>query len=162
MSRFEKIVKKAGPTKGMSHETRNTFLVVTVLIIRSTYEACLNPPKMPDDSPCPSLKYQISLNQDQPLNSHTFLHKTDMNTAPMPSPSAMDVSEKVDLLYEISYETALGDYRLADSVNNFFAFVINLIVPCQPNRLLKVVMRVEEGLFCDICCNDKRSVNLFV
>ncbi|PPD67483.1 hypothetical protein GOBAR_DD35640 [Gossypium barbadense] len=190
MSRFEKILKKAGRTKGMSHETRNTFLVVTVLIITSTYEACLNPPKMPDDSPCPSLKYQVSLSQDQPLNSHTFLHKTDRNTAPMPSPSAMDVSEKVDLvvesstfwffnsctfclamllitflllphpfsgfilitlylfghsyfslfhvsswsftqLYEISYETALGQYRLADSVNNLFAFVMHLIVPCQ-------------------------------
>ncbi|MFQ6646900.1 hypothetical protein Gotur_019457, partial [Gossypium turneri] len=146
----------------MSHETRNTFLVVTVLIITSTYGACLNPPKMPDDSPCPSLKYQVSLSQDQPLNSHTFLHKTDMNTAPMPSPFAMDVSEKVDLLYEISNETALRGYRVADSVNNFFASVIHLIVPCQPNRLLKVVMRVEEGLFCDTCCNDKRSVNLFV
>ncbi|MFQ6646901.1 hypothetical protein Gotur_019457 [Gossypium turneri] len=174
----------------MSHETRNTFLVVTVLIITSTYGACLNPPKMPDDSPCPSLKYQVSLSQDQPLNSHTFLHKTDMNTAPMPSPFAMDVSEKVDLisassafwlfnsctfclamflitflllphpfsalilitlylfglsylslfdvsswsfsqLYEISNETALRGYRVADSVNNFFASVIHLIVPCQ-------------------------------
>ncbi|MBA0665299.1 hypothetical protein Goklo_005172, partial [Gossypium klotzschianum] len=102
MSGFQKFVKKAGRTKGMSHETRNTFLVVTVLIITSTYEACLNPPKMPDDSPCPSLKYQVSLSQDQPLNSHTFLHKTDMNTAPMPSPSAMDVSEKVDLVSESS------------------------------------------------------------
>ncbi|MBA0780763.1 hypothetical protein Gotri_004822 [Gossypium trilobum] len=118
-----------GRTKGMSHETRNTFLVLTVLIITSTYEACLNPPKMPDDSPCPSLKYQVSLSQDQPLNSHTFLHKTDMNTAPMPSPSAMDVSEKVDLVEESS---------------SFWCSFISLgtlcldVLLCKPNRLLKL------------------------
>ncbi|TYH51432.1 hypothetical protein ES332_D10G273800v1 [Gossypium tomentosum] len=86
--------RSGGGKKGMPHEMRNTFLVVTVLIITTTYEASLNPPKTPDDSPCPSLKYQVSLSQDQPLNSHTFLHKIDINTAPIPSPSAMDVSKK--------------------------------------------------------------------
>ncbi|KAG8480395.1 hypothetical protein CXB51_025093 [Gossypium anomalum] len=75
--------------KGISHEMRSTFLIVIVLIVTSTYEACLNPPKMPDDSPCPSLKYL----HDQPLNSHTILYKTDINAAPVPSPSAMDVSK---------------------------------------------------------------------
>ncbi|MBA0780754.1 hypothetical protein Gotri_004816 [Gossypium trilobum] len=77
---------------GISYEMRNTFLVVIVLLITTTYEPSLNPPKMPDDSP--SMKYQVSLSQDQPLNSHTFLHKTDINTAPIPSPSAIDVSKK--------------------------------------------------------------------
>ncbi|KAK5795306.1 ankyrin repeat-containing protein BDA1-like [Gossypium arboreum] len=94
--------RAGGGKKGMPHEMRNTFLVVTVLIITTTYEASLNPPKTPDDSPCPSLKYQVSLSQDQPLNSHTFLHKTDINTAPIPSPSAMDVSQKGDWTSEYS------------------------------------------------------------
>ncbi|KAA3481746.1 ankyrin repeat-containing protein [Gossypium australe] len=34
--------------KGIPHEMRNTFLVVTVLIITATYTATLNPPKQPD------------------------------------------------------------------------------------------------------------------
>ncbi|MFQ6624762.1 hypothetical protein Gotur_003900, partial [Gossypium turneri] len=80
--------------KGMPYEMRNTFLVVAVLVITTIYEASLNPPKTFDDSP--SMKYQVSLSQDQPLNSHIFLHKTDINTAPTPSPSAMDVSKKGD------------------------------------------------------------------
>ncbi|MBA0880933.1 hypothetical protein Goshw_000295, partial [Gossypium schwendimanii] len=94
--------RSSGEKKGMPHEMRNTFLVVTVLIITTTYEASLNPPKMPDGSPCPSLKYQVSLSQDQPLNSHTFLHKTDINTTPIPSPSAKDVSKEDDWTFETS------------------------------------------------------------
>ncbi|PPS08405.1 hypothetical protein GOBAR_AA12235 [Gossypium barbadense] len=69
--------------KGMPHGMRHTFLVVTVLIITTTYNASLNPPKTPDDSAFKN--YQFSLSQDQPLNSHTFLHKTDINTAPVPN-----------------------------------------------------------------------------
>ncbi|PPD78885.1 hypothetical protein GOBAR_DD24188 [Gossypium barbadense] len=89
MSRSQKWATRAGRgKKGMGHEMRNTFLVVTVLIIITTYEASLNPPKKPNDSP--SMKYQVSSSQDEPLNSHTFLHKTDFNTAPIPSPSAID------------------------------------------------------------------------
>ncbi|MBA0780762.1 hypothetical protein Gotri_004821 [Gossypium trilobum] len=85
----------------MPHEMRNAFLVVTVLIITTTFEASLNPPNKPDDSS--SMKYQVSLSQDQPpLNSHTFGHKTDFNTAPIPSPSAMDVSKKDDGTSEYS------------------------------------------------------------
>ncbi|MBA0871650.1 hypothetical protein Goshw_028662 [Gossypium schwendimanii] len=90
---FQKLGTKTGRLKrGISYKMRNTFLVVVVLLITITYEASLNPPKMPDDSP--SMKYQVSLSQDQPLNSHTFLHKTDINTAPIPSPPATDVSKK--------------------------------------------------------------------
>ncbi|MBA0780758.1 hypothetical protein Gotri_004819 [Gossypium trilobum] len=47
--------------KGMVHEMRNTFLVATVLNITTTYEASLNPPKKPDESP--STKFQVSLSQ---------------------------------------------------------------------------------------------------
>ncbi|KAG4127558.1 hypothetical protein ERO13_D10G222166v2 [Gossypium hirsutum] len=87
--------------KRMPHEMRNTFLVVTVLIITTTFEASLNPPNKPDNSS--SMKYQVSLSQDQPpLNYHTFWHKTDFNTAPIPSPSAMDVSKKDDGTSEYS------------------------------------------------------------
>ncbi|XP_017604495.1 ankyrin repeat-containing protein BDA1-like [Gossypium arboreum] len=48
---YEKCATRAGREKnGMPYEIRNTFLVVTVLIITTTYEASLNPPKMSDDS----------------------------------------------------------------------------------------------------------------
>ncbi|KAL1079951.1 hypothetical protein V6Z11_D10G256400 [Gossypium hirsutum] len=97
-----KIIARRRGNKGIPHEMRNIFLVVTVLIITTTYEASLNLPKTPDDSPCPSLKYQVSLSQDQPLNSHTFLHKTDINTAPIPSPSAKEVSKDDYLTFETS------------------------------------------------------------
>ncbi|MBA0665303.1 hypothetical protein Goklo_005173, partial [Gossypium klotzschianum] len=104
MTFFEKckIIARRRGNKGMPHEMRNIFLVVTVLIITTTYEASLNLPKTPDDSPCPSLKYQVSLSQDQPLNSHTFLHKTDISTAPIPSPSAKEVSKDDGLTLETS------------------------------------------------------------
>ncbi|MFQ6646887.1 hypothetical protein Gotur_020584 [Gossypium turneri] len=101
MSRYKKWATIAGlEKKGILHEMRNTFLVVIVLIITTTYNASLNPPKKPDDSP--SMKYQVSLSQDQPLNSHTFLQKTDINSAPIPSPSAMDFSEEDDWTLETS------------------------------------------------------------
>ncbi|TYG51614.1 hypothetical protein ES288_D10G272800v1 [Gossypium darwinii] len=104
MTFFEecKIIARRRGNKGIPHEMHNIFLVVTVLIITTTYEASLNLPKTPDDSPCPSLKYQVSLSQDQPLNSHTFLHKTDINTAPIPSPSAKEVSKDDYLTFETS------------------------------------------------------------
>ncbi|XP_052478193.1 ankyrin repeat-containing protein BDA1 [Gossypium raimondii] len=101
MSRSQKWATRAGRgKKGMGHEMRNTFLVVTVLIITTTYEASLNPPKKPNDSP--SMKYQVSSSQDEPLNSHTFLHKTDFNTAPIPSPSAIDVLDLDDWTFKYS------------------------------------------------------------
>ncbi|MBA0665304.1 hypothetical protein Goklo_005174 [Gossypium klotzschianum] len=100
MTWYEKWIKAGRRMKGMPHEMRNTFLVVTVLIITTTYDASLNPPKTPDDSPFKN--YQFSLSQDQPLNSHTFLHKTDINTAPMPSPSAIDVFIKDEWSSEYS------------------------------------------------------------
>ncbi|KAK5795309.1 hypothetical protein PVK06_036570 [Gossypium arboreum] len=89
MTWYKKWIKAGRGKKGMPHEMRQTFLVVTVLIITITYNASLNPPKTPDDSAFKN--YQFSLSQDQPLNSHTFLHKTDINTAPVPSPSVIDV-----------------------------------------------------------------------
>ncbi|KAH1045696.1 hypothetical protein J1N35_036480 [Gossypium stocksii] len=99
MSRSQKWATRAGRGKKvMAHEMRNTFLVVTVLIITTTYDASLNPPKKPDDSP--SMKYQVSSSQDEPLNSHTFLHKTDFNTAPIPSPSAIDVLDLDDRTFK--------------------------------------------------------------
>ncbi|KAH1045695.1 hypothetical protein J1N35_036479 [Gossypium stocksii] len=101
ISRSQKWATRAGRgKKGMAHEMRNAFLVVTVLIITTTYEASLSPPKKPDDSP--STKYQVSSSRDEPLNSHTFLHKTDINSAPIPSPSAMDVSKEDDWTFETS------------------------------------------------------------
>ncbi|KAG8480397.1 hypothetical protein CXB51_025114 [Gossypium anomalum] len=101
ISRSQKWATSGGRgKKGMAHEMRNTFLAVTVLIKTTTYEASLNTTKKPDDSP--STKYQVSSSQDEPLNSHTFLHKTDINSAPIPSPSAMDFSEEDDWTFETS------------------------------------------------------------
>ncbi|MBA0871651.1 hypothetical protein Goshw_028662 [Gossypium schwendimanii] len=126
---FQKLGTKTGRLKrGISYKMRNTFLVVVVLLITITYEASLNPPKMPDDSP--SMKYQVSLSQDQPLNSHTFLHKTDINTAPIPSPPATDVSKK-------DYWTSNHSFL----VLNMFAFsvavlLIALLLPYHPFSLL--------------------------
>ncbi|TYI62627.1 hypothetical protein E1A91_D10G259100v1 [Gossypium mustelinum] len=100
MTWYEKWIKAGRRMKGMPHEMRNTFLIVTVLIITTTYDASLNPPNTPDDSPFKN--YQFSLSQDQPLNSYTFLHKTDINTAPMPSPSAIDVFIKDEWSSEYS------------------------------------------------------------
>ncbi|MBA0870162.1 hypothetical protein Goshw_008601, partial [Gossypium schwendimanii] len=49
MSWFQKWETEAGRVKkGMPYEMHNAFLVVTVLVITTTYEASLNPPKMPD------------------------------------------------------------------------------------------------------------------
>ncbi|KAK5795298.1 hypothetical protein PVK06_036559 [Gossypium arboreum] len=101
MSRSQKWATRAGPEKkGMAHEMRNTVLVVTMLIVTTTYDASLNPPKKPDDSP--SMKSQVSLSQDQRLNSHTFSHKTDINSASIPNPSAMDVSKEDACTFESS------------------------------------------------------------
>ncbi|KAH1045697.1 hypothetical protein J1N35_036481 [Gossypium stocksii] len=95
MSRSQKWATRPGQDKkGMAYEMRNTFLVATVLIITTTYEASLNPPKKPDESP--SMKFQVSFSQDRLLTSHIFLHKADINTEPIPGPSTVDVSKKVD------------------------------------------------------------------
>ncbi|MFQ6655692.1 hypothetical protein Gotur_026136 [Gossypium turneri] len=76
MTWYEKWIKAGRSMKGMPHEMRNILL--------------------------PLKNYQFSLSQDQPLNSHTFLHKTDINTAPMPSPSAIDVFIKDEWSSEYS------------------------------------------------------------
>ncbi|TYG51606.1 hypothetical protein ES288_D10G272000v1 [Gossypium darwinii] len=101
MSWIQKWETRAGRgIKFMPHEMRNAFLVVTVLIITTTFEASLNPPNKLDDSS--SMKNQVCLSQYQPpLNSHTFWHKTDFNTASIPSPPAMDVSKKDDRIYSL-------------------------------------------------------------
>ncbi|KAK5795289.1 hypothetical protein PVK06_036549 [Gossypium arboreum] len=99
MSRSQKWATRLGQyKKGMAHEMRNTFLVATVLIITTTYEASLNPPKKPDESP--SMKFQVSLSKDQALTSHIFLHKADINTEPIPGPSTVDVSKKDDWTFD--------------------------------------------------------------
>ncbi|EOY18305.1 Ankyrin repeat-containing protein, putative [Theobroma cacao] len=50
MSYFQKFVTMAARgNKGISNGMRNTFLVVTVLIITATYDASLNPPKKGDN-----------------------------------------------------------------------------------------------------------------
>ncbi|MBA0780753.1 hypothetical protein Gotri_004816 [Gossypium trilobum] len=126
---FQKLETKTGRLKnGISYEMRNTFLVVIVLLITTTYEPSLNPPKMPDDSP--SMKYQVSLSQDQPLNSHTFLHKTDINTAPIPSPSAIDVSKK-------DYWTSNHSFLVLNMFNFSVAvLLIGLLLPYHPFSFL--------------------------
>ncbi|PPD67484.1 hypothetical protein GOBAR_DD35641 [Gossypium barbadense] len=59
MSWIQKWETRAGRgIKFMPHEMRNAFLVVTVLIITTTFEASLNPPNKPDDSS--SMKNQFS------------------------------------------------------------------------------------------------------
>ncbi|KAG8480393.1 hypothetical protein CXB51_025115 [Gossypium anomalum] len=137
MSWPQKLVKRAGrkETKtGMPHEMGNTLLVVTVLIITTTYEASLNPPRMPKDSPCPSMKYQVSLSQYEPLNSHTFLHKTDINSAPIPSPSAIDVSEKDDWTLEYSSFMFLNMYTFWVAV-----LLTTLLLPPHPFSFLILI-----------------------
>ncbi|MBA0665296.1 hypothetical protein Goklo_005171 [Gossypium klotzschianum] len=126
---FQKLETKTGRLKnGISYEMRNTFLIVIVLLITTTYEASLNPPNMPYDSP--SMKYQVSLSQDQPLNSHTFLHKIDINTAPIPSPSAIDVSKK-------DYWTSNHSFLVLNMFNFSVAvLLIGLLLPYHPFSLL--------------------------
>ncbi|KAA3481731.1 ankyrin repeat-containing protein [Gossypium australe] len=76
--------------KGIPYEMRNTFLVVTVLIITATYTATLNPPNQPDSMP-KSSNYQ--------LKYHTFLDST--STAPEPSPEN-DENENYEYLLDVS------------------------------------------------------------
>ncbi|KAL1079934.1 hypothetical protein V6Z11_D10G254800 [Gossypium hirsutum] len=125
----QKLETKTGRLKnGISYEMRNTLLIVIVLLITTTYEPSLNPPKMSYDSP--PMKYQVSLSQDQSLNSHTFLHKTDINTAPIPSPSAIDVSK-------IDYWTSNHSFLVLNMFNFSVAvLLIGLLLPYHPFSLL--------------------------
>ncbi|XP_052876395.1 uncharacterized protein LOC108451305 [Gossypium arboreum] len=126
MTWVEKCKTRAGRgKKGMPYEMRNTFLVVTVLIITTTYEASLNPPNKPDDSS--AVNYQVSLSQDQPLNSHIFLHKTDINTAPIPSPFAVDISKEDDWTFETSSFWLYNTLTFSAAV-----FLTALLLPGHP------------------------------
>ncbi|KHG27154.1 hypothetical protein F383_33720 [Gossypium arboreum] len=75
--------------KGISPEMLNTFLVVTVLIITTTYDASLNPQKKPDDNSSPP----------DHLNYYSSLDSTGI-TAPVPSPSSTIVL--IDQLIDVS------------------------------------------------------------
>ncbi|PPD78880.1 hypothetical protein GOBAR_DD24183 [Gossypium barbadense] len=101
---------------------------------------------------CPFKNYQFSLSQDQPLNSHTFLHKTDINTAPMPSPSAIDVFIKDEWSSEYSSFWAYNSLT-------FWAAVFLTAILLPPHSFCTLVdtpstYRVWEILHAFSCCFD--------
>ncbi|MFQ6667066.1 hypothetical protein Gotur_033210 [Gossypium turneri] len=72
----------------------NTFLVVTLLIITTTYNASLNPPKKPDY--IPSMKYQVSF-KSRPASQfpHIFCKKPTSTLHPYPVPPQWTFPKKM-------------------------------------------------------------------
>ncbi|XP_017648649.1 ankyrin repeat-containing protein BDA1-like [Gossypium arboreum] len=118
--------------KGIPYEMRNTFLVVTVLIITATYTATLNPPKQPDtiskNSPNFHLKYDASLGS------------TSTGPAPSPAPSKeedlknlLDVSTMFWLYNTLTFwaATVLTAYLLPSrSICLFILITLSLFGTC--------------------------------
>ncbi|MFQ6656548.1 hypothetical protein Gotur_026597, partial [Gossypium turneri] len=74
--------------KGIPHDTRNAFLVVTVLIITATYNATLQPPKQDDT---------ISNSQNFHFTYDTSLGSTT-TTGAVPSPQPAEEKNKENIL----------------------------------------------------------------
>ncbi|TYH51427.1 hypothetical protein ES332_D10G273500v1 [Gossypium tomentosum] len=135
MSCFQKFATMAGRgRKGIPLEMRNTFLVVTVLIITVTYAASLSPPKKADNSS--SMKYHIKY--------YASLESTD-STAPLPGPlppladdqinwsDLIDVSSMFWLYNTLTFWAAIGltAYLLPSrSISLFLLITLSLFGTC--------------------------------
>ncbi|XP_016723815.1 ankyrin repeat-containing protein BDA1 [Gossypium hirsutum] len=130
------MITKAGGRgrKGIPLEMRNTFLVVTVLIITVTYAASLSPPKKADNSS--SMKYHIKY--------YSSLESTD-STAPLPGPlppladdqinwsDLIDVSSMFWLYNTLTFWAAIGltAYLLPSrSISLFLLITLSLFGTC--------------------------------
>ncbi|KAK6228044.1 hypothetical protein SCA6_000384 [Theobroma cacao] len=89
--------------KGISNEMRNTFLVVTVLIITATYDASLNPPNKGDN--LLSENYQVS---SFPRLSHKTNLPTGGHNPPQEFTDLIDVSSMFWLYNTLTFWVALG------------------------------------------------------
>ncbi|TYH51413.1 hypothetical protein ES332_D10G272100v1 [Gossypium tomentosum] len=116
--------------KGIPHEMRNTFLVVTVLIITATYTATLNPPKQPDT---------ISNSRNFHLRYDASVGSTSTGPAPTPPPeeeklkNILDVSTMFWLYNTLTFwaATVLTAYLLPSrSICLFILITLSLFGTC--------------------------------
>ncbi|XP_016717873.1 uncharacterized protein [Gossypium hirsutum] len=114
--------------KGIPYEMRNTFLVVTVLIITATYTATLNPPKQPDT---------ISNSQNFHLMYDASLGST--STGPVPSPPP---AEKEDLKNMLDVSTMFWLYNTL----TFWAATV-LTAYLLPSRSICLFILITLSLF---------------
>ncbi|KAB2010604.1 hypothetical protein ES319_D10G251000v1 [Gossypium barbadense] len=114
--------------KGIPYEMRNTFLVVTVLIITATYTATLNPPKQPDT---------ISNSQNFHLMYDASLGST--STGPVPSPPP---AEKEDLKNILDVSTMFWLYNTL----TFWAATV-LTAYLLPSRSICLFILITLSLF---------------
>ncbi|EOY18319.1 Ankyrin repeat-containing protein, putative [Theobroma cacao] len=104
MSYFQKFATMAARgKKGISNEMRNTFLVVTVLIITATYDASLNPPNKGDN--LLSENYQVS---SFPRFSQKANLPTGGHNPPQEFTDLIDVSSMFWLYNTLTFWVALG------------------------------------------------------
>ncbi|WRX12390.1 hypothetical protein QQP08_004877 [Theobroma cacao] len=104
ISYFQKFATMAARgKKGISNEMRNTFLVVTVLIITATYDASLNPPNKGDN--LLSENYQVS---SFPRLSHKTNLPTGGHNPPQEFTDLIDVSSMFWLYNTLTFWVALG------------------------------------------------------
>ncbi|TYH51420.1 hypothetical protein ES332_D10G272800v1 [Gossypium tomentosum] len=114
--------------KGIPHEMRNTFLVVTVLIITATYNATLTPPKQPDN---------MSNSQNFQLKYDASLGSTSTGPVPSPPPTEenkiLDVSAMFWLYNNLTFwaTTVLTAYLLPSrSISLFILITLSLLGTC--------------------------------
>ncbi|KAH1045713.1 hypothetical protein J1N35_036497 [Gossypium stocksii] len=128
VSVFQKFATKASRgKKGIPYEMRNTFLVVTVLIITATYNATLSPSKKPE-STVTSSNYQPTY--------HTSLDSK--STAPEPSPT----TNEEDLINLVDVSTMFWLYNTL----TFWAATV-LTAYLLPSRSICLFILITLSLF---------------
>ncbi|MBA0880575.1 hypothetical protein Goshw_016769 [Gossypium schwendimanii] len=128
VSVFQKIATIASRgKKGIPYEMRNTFLVVTVLIITATYTATLSPPKKPD---------RILTSSNYQLKYHTSLDSK--STAPEPSPT----TDEQDLINLVDVSTMFWLYNTL----TFWAATV-LTAYLLPSRSICLFILITLSLF---------------
>ncbi|PPD76022.1 hypothetical protein GOBAR_DD27063 [Gossypium barbadense] len=127
------MIRKAGGRgrKGIPLEMRNTFLVVTVLIITATYAAYLNPPNKADNSS--SMKNQIKY--------YASLESTD-SIAPLPGPPPSPADDQIDWLDVIDVSSMFWLYNTL----TFWA-AIGLTAYLLPSRSISLFLLITLSLF---------------
>ncbi|KAK8334121.1 hypothetical protein V6Z11_A10G252300 [Gossypium hirsutum] len=132
LSCFQKFATMAGRgRKGIPLEMRNTFLVVTVLIITATYAASLSPPKKADNSS--SMKYHIKY--------YASLESTD-STAPLPGPPPPPADDQINWSDLIDVSSMFWLYNTL----TFWA-AIGLTAYLLPSRSISLFLLITLSLF---------------
>ncbi|XP_012453606.1 ankyrin repeat-containing protein BDA1 [Gossypium raimondii] len=132
MSCSQKFATMAGRgRKGIPLEMRNTFLVVTVLIITATYAASLSPPKKADNSS--SMKYHIEYS--------AAVASVD-STAPLPVPPPPPADDQINFSDLIDVSSMFWLYNTL----TFWA-AIGLTAYLLPSRSISLFLLITLSLF---------------